>query len=265
MEDFGKRLREARQKKGLKQSDVATVLDCAPTSLTNWENNKVQPSLEVLARLCEVLEINPLDLLGKRYSYDDIVEISTKPVYDRTYEEMIALNFSRLILEEQMPVAVQRLEAERDNRNYISNETGLTPDAVHALTDVYYIDDLFGDERGTPSTTKISPAGLEGLNKLLSSPEGLKALYNIGLYLHAGDYRFADGVQTVRVETGAFTSATGTTNHAFYLTPDMTKAIFRDQLLRLLDEMKTPVKQEELEAAREAYRADIQIRKGEEG
>lgn len=264
MEDFGARLRDARNKRGMKQADIAKILGFAPTSLTNWENNKVQPSLEVLARFCEVVAINPLDLLGKRYSYDDIVEISTKPVYERTYEEMIALNFSRLILEEQTPVAVQRLEAERDNRNYISNETGLTPDAVHALTDVYYIDDLFGDEGGAPPTTKISPAGLEGLNRLLSSPEGLNALRNIGLYLRAGDYRFADGAKTVRVETGAFTSTTGTTNHAFYLTPDMTKAIFRDQLLRLLDEMKTPVKQEELEAAREAFRADHEKRKGKE-
>jgi transcriptional regulator with XRE-family HTH domain len=108
MQNFGERLRDARLKKGLKQSDIAVKLDCAPTSLTNWERGKIQPPLDVLSRLCDVLEVSPLDLLSREYSYSDIVKISIKPAYERTYEEQIALNFSRSILEKLMPAELQR-------------------------------------------------------------------------------------------------------------------------------------------------------------
>jgi transcriptional regulator with XRE-family HTH domain len=110
---IGERLRDARNKKGLKQSDIAAVLNCAPTSLTNWENDKIEPSVDVLARLCDALEINPLDLLDKKYSFHDIVAITGKPAQERTYQETIALNFSAPILEKLMPAELQRQDAQR--------------------------------------------------------------------------------------------------------------------------------------------------------
>lgn len=113
MENFGDRLKAARLRKGLKQSDVAAHLDCAPTSLTNWEKGNVQPSVDVLARLCEVLEVSPLELLGKQYSYEDIAAIAAKPAYMREYEEQIALNFAGDILEKLLPAEKIRQETER--------------------------------------------------------------------------------------------------------------------------------------------------------
>jgi len=95
---FGSKLKEQRVRKELKQTEIAAILDCAPTSLANWENGKIQPSMGVLARLCEILEISPLNLLGKEYSYEDIVGIAGKPVYERKYEEHVALTFSYEIL-----------------------------------------------------------------------------------------------------------------------------------------------------------------------
>lgn len=116
MESFGERLKAARERKGLMQRDVAAALDCAPTSLTNWERDKVQPSLEVLERLCEVLEANPLDMLDRQYSYSDIVNISMKPTYERSYQEMVALNFSAKVLLKLMPEELQRKKCEDNMR-----------------------------------------------------------------------------------------------------------------------------------------------------
>lgn len=113
MKTFGDKLKDARTAKGLKQSEVAEKLNCAPTSLTNWENGKVQPSLDVLSRICEVYEISPLSLLAREYSYNDIVAISEKPVPERDYEEQIALNFSHGILEKLIAVEAQRQETAR--------------------------------------------------------------------------------------------------------------------------------------------------------
>lgn len=113
MKTFGDKLKDVRTTKGLKQSEVAEKLNCAPTSLTNWENGKVQPSLDVLSRICEVYEISPLSLLTREYSYNDIVAISEKPVPEREYEEQIALNFSHGILSKLIAVEVQRQETAR--------------------------------------------------------------------------------------------------------------------------------------------------------
>ena len=113
MNTFADKLREARTAQGLKQSDVAKQLDCAATSLTNWENGKVQPSLDVLSRICAIYGISPLSLLEKEYSYNDIVGIARKAVPDRTYEEQIALNFAAPMLERLLSAEQQRQETQR--------------------------------------------------------------------------------------------------------------------------------------------------------
>ena len=111
MSTFGERLRTARLDKGLKQAEVAEKLGCAATSLTNWESGKIQPSLDVLSRLCEIYEIEPLSLLGREYEYGDLVDIANKPVQERAYEEQIALNFSEPILRKLIDVEAQRKAA----------------------------------------------------------------------------------------------------------------------------------------------------------
>lgn len=106
-------LRSARNSRSLKQSEVAAQLGCAATSLTNWESGKVMPSLEVLSKLCDIYGISPLSLLEKEYSYYDIVEISEKPIPERSYEEQVALNFSYPILNKLQAAEAQRQETAR--------------------------------------------------------------------------------------------------------------------------------------------------------
>ena len=113
MATFGEKLKNARLNKSMKQAEVAEILNCAPTSLTNWESGKVQPSLDVLSKLCEVYEIAPRSLLDRKYEYSDIVAIASKPVPARTYEEQIALNFSESILDKLLMVEAQRKETAR--------------------------------------------------------------------------------------------------------------------------------------------------------
>lgn len=126
MKTFGEKLKDARLNKGLKQSEVAEKLDCAPTSLTNWENGKIMPSMEVLSKLCEVYEIKPLSLLDKQYEYTDIVTIAGKPVPARSYEEQVAINFSEPILAKLLMNEVQRKETERiEKTSAFLNDTNL--------------------------------------------------------------------------------------------------------------------------------------------
>lgn len=110
---FCENLKQARTNKNMKQADVAELLGCAPTSLTNWENGKVQPSLDVLSRICAIYEISPLSLLEKEYSFDELAAISDKSVPERSYEEQIALNFGAPTLNRLLSVEAQRKETQR--------------------------------------------------------------------------------------------------------------------------------------------------------
>jgi hypothetical protein len=60
----------------------------------------------------------------------------------------------------------------------------------------------------------------------------------------------------VRVEAGTFSAPGKTVEHAFYLTSDMTKAVAKDEFLRLLDRIKTRIPQDEKDAARAEVRGD---------
>jgi transcriptional regulator with XRE-family HTH domain len=126
--EFGKRLKGAREKAGKLQRELADKLGNKPTTLTHWENGRIEPPLEMLGKLCDELKISPLDLLDKKYSFDDIVKILGKPVDKRTYQERVALTFSRSLLEKLMPAELQRREIERTLTiaNFIQNTNVLT-------------------------------------------------------------------------------------------------------------------------------------------
>lgn len=118
MKTIGEKLRDARTAKNLKQSEVAAQIGCAATSLTNWENGRVNPSLDVLSKLCAIYGIEPLSLPDRVYSFTDLVGISRKPVSDRSYEETIALNFSEPVLSRLLTVEAARVSTEKANETH---------------------------------------------------------------------------------------------------------------------------------------------------
>jgi transcriptional regulator with XRE-family HTH domain len=243
METFGEKLKAARERAGLKQKDVASQIECASTSFTNWENNLIQPSFETVEKICEVLGISPLALLDRQYTYDDIVTISEKPYQERSYMENLALNFTRFSLEEQ-------IQAERNNADYIEQSTGLSAAAVAALAGNHSIDYVLGDDE---RDGKVTPAALHALNRLLSTPDGIQALENIAYFLQGGNLRFADGAKNMRIETGFFADVGRNTNNAAYFTADMIKVIFRDEAFRALDKLVAPVDIADADAGKAYY------------
>jgi len=248
---IGLRLRDIRVSKGLKQKDVADMLNCAATTVTNWEKGTIKPPLDMLSRLCEALEISALDLLGRRYKYSDILKISQTPVHLRSYEQQVVLNFSGAILAKAEDKELARLDKQRENERYISNTTGLIPDAVDALID--YDDRDFDGE----AENKVSPIAREALNKLLTCPKGLQALENIAKYLRSGDYRFSDGSKMVKVDIGSFNGKDATEIASISFSPDMVGHIARGEFIRLIDSLKAQLPPEEVDSAKEQFRADM--------
>lgn len=62
---FGQRLKEVRENRGLKQSDLAYLCSIkSPTVITNWERGTNKPDIDKLANLCAALSVSPNYLLG---------------------------------------------------------------------------------------------------------------------------------------------------------------------------------------------------------
>lgn len=61
---FGEKLREAREKKGLSQSDLARLMGIDSTNaISRWEKNTYRPDLDKLRQLCQLLSVSADSLL----------------------------------------------------------------------------------------------------------------------------------------------------------------------------------------------------------
>ncbi|WP_315167655.1 helix-turn-helix transcriptional regulator [Metaclostridioides mangenotii] len=56
---LGEKIKVARTKKGLKQSELSSLLGVRNTAISGWENNQSKPDINMLESLCKILEIQP--------------------------------------------------------------------------------------------------------------------------------------------------------------------------------------------------------------
>jgi len=82
MYDFGARLRELREKKGLSQSQVASKLNLSNTTISSYEANTRYPSFEVLSQLTLLYNASADYLLGTENRKMICVEGLTEKQYD---------------------------------------------------------------------------------------------------------------------------------------------------------------------------------------
>lgn len=64
MEKFQERLRELRIEKGLKQRQLAEILQTTDDSIFSWEKGRSQPSIEFICKICAYFEVTADYLLG---------------------------------------------------------------------------------------------------------------------------------------------------------------------------------------------------------
>lgn len=69
---FGEKLKEARNRKNLKQSELAKQLGVKNTTISNWENNISKPDLDMLSYICGVLEVKVSYFLDAKLPEDEI-------------------------------------------------------------------------------------------------------------------------------------------------------------------------------------------------
>lgn len=62
---LGENLRRLRDKKQLQQKELAAAVGISPSALCNYENGDREPSLEVVGRLADALDVTIDALLGR--------------------------------------------------------------------------------------------------------------------------------------------------------------------------------------------------------
>lgn len=60
---MGERIRQARERAGLSQKQIAEALGIDQSAVSFWETGKSEPTLHNLRRLADILGCRPADLL----------------------------------------------------------------------------------------------------------------------------------------------------------------------------------------------------------
>lgn len=61
---LNERIREIRMAKKMSQVELANILGVTKQSVSNWENDNIQPSIEMLIKLSKTLSVSSDYLLG---------------------------------------------------------------------------------------------------------------------------------------------------------------------------------------------------------
>lgn len=62
---LNERIKQLRTERGLSQVDLAKILNVSKQSISNWENDNIQPSIEMLIKLSRVFSVSTDFLLGE--------------------------------------------------------------------------------------------------------------------------------------------------------------------------------------------------------
>lgn len=74
MYQVGKRIKMFREKRGFSQKDFASAIGQKNAAVSNWERGLTRPDVDVLVKICEVLNVSADELLEIPSGEDDLSE-----------------------------------------------------------------------------------------------------------------------------------------------------------------------------------------------
>ncbi len=78
---LGDKIREIRLARKISQVELAKILDVTKQSVSNWENENIQPSIEMLSKIADALNVSTDFLLSRDdRRYLDVTGISEKSI-----------------------------------------------------------------------------------------------------------------------------------------------------------------------------------------
>ncbi len=101
---MGQRISRLRKERGFTQEELAERMEITNSYLSNIERNRSIPSLEILIRLCTVLDVTPNDiLLGVNYNSKEYLQSDLSSALEqcRPEEKRLILGFLKLLWSER--------------------------------------------------------------------------------------------------------------------------------------------------------------------
>ncbi len=78
---LNERIRELRTAYGMNQVELAKKLGVSKQSVSNWENDNIQPSIEMLVKLSRIFSVSTDYLLGESdHVYLDVSSLNQRQV-----------------------------------------------------------------------------------------------------------------------------------------------------------------------------------------
>lgn len=78
--NIGNRIRKYREAKGISQIQLADLIGVSNSRISNWEQGLNRPDADILASLCQALEVSPSELLDVRLSTDELNDHERKVI-----------------------------------------------------------------------------------------------------------------------------------------------------------------------------------------
>lgn len=72
---IGKRIAALRREKGLKQDDLAQMLEVSPQAVSKWENDQTCPDISLLPKLAKILGVTVDELLSGKQELQPVVTL----------------------------------------------------------------------------------------------------------------------------------------------------------------------------------------------
>ena len=74
---IGQKIRKIRKAHGLSQEELAEKLNISKQTVSNWENENIQPSIEMLVRIAKLFHVSTDYLLG--LDHTQIIKVDGLP------------------------------------------------------------------------------------------------------------------------------------------------------------------------------------------
>ena len=84
--NFGNFVCSLREKRGLTQADIASLIGVTPAAVSKWENGSSKPRVEVLFQLAEILGVRPEELMAGHYIEEKYLDDEALKLINEKYE-----------------------------------------------------------------------------------------------------------------------------------------------------------------------------------
>jgi transcriptional regulator with XRE-family HTH domain/tetratricopeptide (TPR) repeat protein len=187
-------LQAARLDKRWKAARLAAELGVSETTLSRWENGRQQPTLRHQQRLCEVLDMDSVELGFK----GDILQVGTRREFMRQVTALVGTATMEAVLDVGGPDALDRFSlavgrptrVDRATVQHLEMVTATHRQLYHHLSSLELVDAVTGHLRGV--TRLLRGAQHRVLRRRLAAIAGETAGHAAWLFHDLGDQKLTE-------------------------------------------------------------------------